>query len=296
MSDQCVALTRAEPTTLSITTDPDDEQFVNLWLNGRGAGTMRAYRRDCGRFFAFVRKPLRQVGLAEIQSFGQHLESLGLAPRSRHRTLSAVKSLFAFGLRLGYFPFDTTRPLRLPTARDGLTDRILNEAEVKAMIHCARTARDRLLMQLMYVAGVRVSEIAGLRWRDAIAHRSGGQITVFGKGAKTRTIRLEDPFWSSLIATRGAMPDEAPIFRSRKGGHLDTSQILRIVRAAARAAGIGKRVSPHWLRHCHASHALDHGAPIHLVQQTLGHSSVATTTRYLHARPSESSSRFLPSF
>ena len=83
------------------------------------------------------------------------------------------------------------------------------------------------------------------------------------------------------------------MFRSRRGGHLHPSQLLRIVRRAAKRAGITKAVSPHWLRHGHASHALDRGAPIHLVQATLGHASVATTGRYLHARPSESSSTYL---
>jgi integrase/recombinase XerD len=85
------------------------------------------------------------------------------------------------------------------------------------------------------------------------------------------------------------------MFPSRKGGgHLDASQVRRIVYAAAKKAGLEQKVSPHWMRHAHASHALDRSAPIHLVQATLGHSSVSTTGRYLHARPTESSSFYLP--
>jgi site-specific recombinase XerD len=83
------------------------------------------------------------------------------------------------------------------------------------------------------------------------------------------------------------------VFRSARGGHLDASQVHRIVKAAAARAGLAPAVSAHWLRHAHASHALDRGAPIHLVQATLGHASVATTGRYLHARPQDSSSRYL---
>lgn len=78
------------------------------------------------------------------------------------------------------------------------------------------------------------------------------------------------------------------------GGHLDRTQVYRIVKAAASRAGIEGNVSPHWLRHAHASHSLDRGAPLHLVQATLGHSSVATTERYLHARPNDSSAMYLP--
>jgi site-specific recombinase XerD len=85
------------------------------------------------------------------------------------------------------------------------------------------------------------------------------------------------------------------VFPSRKGGEpLTDSGIWRIVKQAAQRAGIEVPVSPHWLRHAHASHALDRGAPIHLVQVTLGHASITTTGRYLHARPKESSSKFLP--
>ena len=96
------------------------------------------------------------------------------------------------------------------------------------------------------------------------------------------------------MGLREGAPLEAPVFRSRKGRKaLSLRQVERIVQAAARRAGVELPVSPHWLRHAHASHALDRGAPIHLVQATLGHASVATTGRYLHARPTESSAKYL---
>ena len=100
--------------------------------------------------------------------------------------------------------------------------------------------------------------------------------------------------WNALLPLRKDAGDNQPVFRSRKGGHLDESQVWRIVRKAAKRAGIEKKVSCHWLRHAHASHALDRGAPIHLVQATLGHSSISTTGKYLHARPTDSSGSYLP--
>src|SRR5438477_370975 len=92
---------------------------------------------------------------------------------------------------------------------------------------------------------------------------------------------------------RGPAGAEEPVFRSRTGRRLDRGRVRMIVRQAAGRVGVAGAVSPHWLRHSHASHAVDHGAPIHLVQTTLGHSSVATTSAYLHARPGDSSARFL---
>ena len=114
-----------------------------------------------------------------------------------------------------------------------------------------------------------------------------------GKGGKTRVVLLSRTTWRALAALRGGAGTDDPVFWSRKSGALDPSAVHRVVKAAAERAGLDPAVSAHWLRHAHASHALDRGAPIHLVQATLGHASVATTGRYLHARPSESSSKYL---
>src|SRR5512142_2459772 len=128
-----------------------------------------------------------------------------------------------------------------------------------------------------------------------MAQQEGGQITVFGKGGKTRTVLLKPKNWQQLLGMKASATAVDALFRSRKGGGaLDPSQVRRIVYAAAKRAGLEQKVSPHWMRHAHASHALDRSAPIHLVQATLGHASVSTSGRYLHARPAESSSFYLP--
>lgn len=110
--------------------------------------------------------------------------------------------------------------------------------------------------------------------------------------------RTLKPYKNHLCQLRGDAGTHDPVFQSREGDdqglHLDRTQVYRIVSAAAFRAGIEGKVSPHWLRHSHASHSLEHGAPLHLVQATLGHSSIATTSRYLHARPNDSSGLYLP--
>lgn len=162
------------------------------------------------------------------------------------------------------------------------------------MIALEGQPRNKCLLLTLYAGGFRVAELCSLKWSDLQGRDTAGQITVFGKGSKTRTVLVPQSVWTSLMLLRGDAPQHAPVFRSRKGRHLDESQVWRIVRKAAKRAGIEKAVSAHWLRHAHASHALDRGAPIHLVQQTLGHSSVATTGKYLHARPADSSANYLP--
>jgi integrase/recombinase XerD len=270
-----------------------DETLIELWLHGRSVHTQRAYRSDAEQFLGFARKSLSEITLGDLQAFSDSLD-VGLEQASKHRHLSSIKSLFGFGHRIGYLPFDVARPLRLPALRDRLAERILTEAEVQRMLAMEGQPRNHALLYLLYASGVRVSECCGLKWRDLRERSEGGQITVLGKGGKTNTILLPRSVWNLLIGLRGSVLDDAAVFRSRKGKHLHPTQVRRIVLIAARRAGIAKAVSPHWMRHCHGSHALDHGAPIHLVQATLGHSSVATTGRYLHARPTESSSNYLP--
>jgi site-specific recombinase XerD len=272
-----------------------DEQLIAVWLHGRSEHTARAYRADVERFRRMTGKPLAAVTLADLQAFADTLEG---AQASRYRTLSAVKSLLGFGHRIGYLPFDVGRVLRLPAVRSRLAERILAEADLHRILNLERSPRNRAILTLLYASGVRVSELCGLSWRDLQPNGEGGQITVFGKGSVTCAIQIPASVWKLVMGLRpdGAGLDD-PVFASRKvktGGRLKPLGVLRVVRAAAKRAGIDLPVSPHWFRHAHASHALDRGAPIHLVQATLGHANINTTGRYLHARPQDSSSRFLP--
>ncbi len=174
-----------------------------------------------------------------------------------------------------------------------LGERILSEAEVQRLLALEPKPRNAALLRLAYGAGLRIAELCALTWRDVSARDEAGQITVFGKGGRTRVVLLPASLWRAVVALRrDAMLDD-PVFRSAKGGPLDPSAAHRVVKRAATRAGLPPAVSAHWLRHAHASHALEHGAPIHLVQATLGHASVATTGRYLHARPNDSSARYL---
>jgi integrase/recombinase XerD len=273
-----------------------DDNLVQLWLSMKASpATRRAYAAEAARFRAFAGKPIAWVTLADLQDYAASLGQGTLKPASQNRALTAVKSLLSFGQETGYLPYNVGAAVKLRPARDGLAQRILEESEVAKLIDAATEGRNRVMLKLLYSSGVRVSELCGLKWGDALPRKDGGQITVFGKGGKTRTILLKLQAWQQLLSIKGNAKAADPIFPSRKGGEaLDVSQVRRIVYAAARKAGFEKRVSPHWMRHAHASHALDRNAPIHLVQATLGHASVATTGRYLHARPTESSSFYLP--
>lgn len=268
-----------------------DERLLALWLHGRGPATMRAYESDARAFLAFVSKPLGAVSVGDVQAFGDSFA--GLASATQARKLSAVKSVLSYAHRLGYIPFNVGAPVRLPKIKATLAERIMPETSVHRMIALEADARNAALLLTLYGAGLRISEVCGLRWRDMAAREAAGQATIFGKGGKTRAVILPASVWSALVRLRGTAGPDGPVFLSAKGGPLDPSSVHRVVKAAAARAGLSADVSTHWMRHAHASHALDRGAPLSLVQSTLGHSNMATTGRYLHARPSESSGRFL---
>ena len=268
-----------------------DAHLMELWLHGRSPATRRAYAADASAFLAHAAKPLRSVTVGDVQAFAATLDHL--APASRARALSAVKSLVAFGHRLGYLSFDVGAVVRLPPIKATLAERILDEEAVHRMLALEQNPRNHALLRLLYLGGLRISEVAGLCWRDLTPRSKGGQVVVFGKGGRTRVILLPAGIWRELTTLRGEAQGDDPVFRSAKGGALGLPQVHRVVKAAAARAGLPEAVSAHWLRHAHASHALDRGAPIHLVQATLGHASVATTGRYTHARPNDSSARYL---
>ena len=270
-----------------------DTTLLALWLHGRPVATQRAYRADALAFLAFAQQELRACTLGDLQRYADQLAAEGQAPGSRAHRLAAVKSLCSFAHRLGYLPFDVGRPVRLPTRKNTLAERILPEADVQRILALEPGNRNRVLLRLLYAAGLRVSELCALCWRDVQPRDAGaGQVVVYGKGGKTRTVLLSAATGRELESLGRGAP-EAPVFRSRKGGALTPAQVWRIVRAAAARAGIAAAVSPHWLRHAHASHALDRGAPVHLVSSTLGHADLRTTSAYTHARPGDSSARYL---
>lgn len=122
-------------------------------------------------------------------------------------------------------------------------------------------------------------------------HGKGGKITVFGKGGKTRTIPLPTKMWAELVEIAPGDRD-APLF-STSHGALSATTVWRIVKRAAKRARLPDTVTTHGLRHSHASHSLDHGCPVHVLQSVLGHSSLVTTSKYVHVNSSESSADYL---
>ncbi len=281
--------------------NPDDI-VIETWLGTHKPHSQRAYRHDIDALRKAIEKPLQHVTLADLQVYAGTLTG---APATRARAVNAIKSLFAFARATGYTPFDVAMPLQVPDVPDTLAERILLEKQVTRLIDGEKNARNHAILSLLYYAGLRVSELTGLEWRNVTERQEGGgYVSAFGKRGKTRAIVISQELYVELLSLQGDAGAHDPVFLSREGGSLTAGQVENIVKQAALrvhlatfkdAKGVMRsHVSPHWLRHCFASHLLDRGAPIALVQQTLGHASLVATSRYTHVHPDASILQYLP--
>lgn len=272
----------------------EDDNLIGLWLGlFSSPSTVDLYARTIRQFRGMVRKPLRLVSVADLQGWLQSHPNLSASTRNVRMT--AIKSLYRFGMETGYLSFNPTVPLRGVPMKQTRAERILSEEEIQTLLQAPISARNRAFLYLLYAAGLRVSEAVNLQWRDVVARDNGAvQITVYGKGGKTRVVLVPETAAKLLQRVSEPEPDNF-IFHNPQDPTrpLWRSQAHRIVKAAAKAAGINPAISCHWMRHAHASHALERGASLVLVQKTLGHSDVKTTSVYLHVKPGESSGSHL---
>jgi site-specific recombinase XerD len=210
--------------------------------------------------------------------------------------VASVKSFLGFAHRVGYTRFNAGPLIKLKKAPRQVAQRIMGELEVRMLIRGARPGRDRLMLEVAYFGGLRVSELVSLTWSQVIRRDSGeAQLEVVGKGDKVRQVLIPTAIAGPLLASRGDAPTSAPAFGSvrRLGQPLTERAVNYILKNAAARAGVNPAASVHWLRHAHASHAIDNGAPITLVSATLGHADLKTTSVNAHARPGESSGQYL---
>jgi len=268
-----------------------DEKLIQLWLHGKAKHSRRAYALDIERFRAFIPKPLPAVTLEDLQRFA---DSLGeLAPASQKRTLASLKSLLSFGMKIGYVRFNVGAALMLKRPKNTLAERILAHEDVMRIIDREDKPRNHAILRFLYESGARVSELCNLKWRDVQPRENGAQATLFGKGDKTRHVLVSRRLYGQLTRMRGDAGPDAPVFPSKTGKPLDQPALFRMIRASTKRAGLEQAVSPHWFRHACASNSLDNGAPISLVKEQLGHSSLEITSVYTHARPADGLFKYL---
>ena len=249
--------------------------------------TLRSYRGDLEEFRGFLGRTRRldDVDGRVVRAYLAHLHARGLEPASVARKLAALRSWFRFLVRRGALGRNPAREVRAPRLPRKLVS-FLPIDETMALVDGralggAQRARDVAVLELLYASGLRVSELAGLDIADVDMNER--TVRVLGKGRKERIVpfggkaaRALDAYLASRAGLRG------PLWCNPRGGRLTVRSLHTIVRRSAQAAGIAQRVSPHTLRHTFATHLLDAGADLRVIQEFLGHSRLSTTQRYTH--------------
>jgi integrase/recombinase XerD len=297
MADEENRLPAIQITTLGrATRAQNDEQILESWLASlNSAHTRKNFEITARRFMPLL--PEGGLRAATVEDVRDVLTVItkGVSEAAGRQYVLRVKSMLGYAHRLGYLQFNAGATIKVRSdARNrgaNLAKRIISEVDVALLVRGARTRRDRVLLEVLYAGGPRVSEVASLMWSDVIPRdKEQVQLNIVGKGGVTRQVLLPAAVSRSLLSLRGEAAGDAFVFASgRAGTKLTERAILGTVKRAAARAGLVAPISPHWLRHAHASHAIDRGATLPEVQSTLGHGNIATTSGYLHARPETSS-------
>jgi integrase/recombinase XerD len=281
------------------------------WLRverGLAANSLSAYRRDLQRYAGWLRATGHAdpdtIDEAVVAAYVEWLKDARdddgrprYAPASIARALAAVRSFHRFCMEEGLLDSDPSDEVGSPRVPQGLP-KALSEAEVEALLGAvpgdgARPQRDRAILETLYGGGLRISELVGLDLGDLDLH--GGMARVLGKGAKERVVPLGRSARGALQEYLDAgrieldrsrnRADRNALFLNARGGRLTRQGAWLIVRGAGDRAGLRGRLYPHVLRHSCATHMLDHGADIRVVQELLGHASLSTTQVYTKVSP-----------
>jgi len=276
------------------------EAAIRSFLNylrvekGVSANTLDAYRRDVEKFAAFAagqRVTLDKVTRDEIVDFLRHLYHRRLDSRTVARHLVTIRHFFRFALAEGMISDDPAETVESPRFRSSLpmfltveeVERLIGQPDASTVIGL----RDKAMVEVMYSAGLRVSELCKLRLNDIYYDK--GYVRCIGKGDKERLVPIGR---RAIEVVRRYLKESRPklarentpplLFLSRKGGECSRHSFWKTISDCGRLAGIRKKLKPHMLRHSFATHLLDRGADLRAVQMMLGHSDIATTQIYTH--------------
>jgi integrase/recombinase XerD len=269
-----------------------DDFLVELRVErGLSPLTIAAYRRDLAQFTEHARGDRWRTDPASLNAFVKALQDAGAKGSTQARKSAAVRSFYSFALREGHATRDVPALVDAPKPGSYLPD-VLAPDDVLRILDAPPAdepagIRDRAILELLYGCGLRVSELVGLDTdRVDLPHQ---QVRVIGKGNKERRVPMGDEARERLqryrSGPRSAWTAGKPtpaVFVSQRGKRLTRESVWRLVKRWTRAAGVRERVTPHTFRHSFATHLLEGGADLRVVQALLGHASISTTQLYTH--------------
>ncbi len=288
------------------------QEVFNKYINYLGVErnvspyTVRNYTTDLLGFFHFLKtkgvSSLQEVDRHVLRDYLSHLMEQGFVKASIARKLSAIRSFYRYLLREGMMPTSPVATTSSPKL-DRRLPSFLTIEEVERLLKAPDLStpqgqRDQALMELLYASGLRVSELVNLDIGQV--NLDSCEIRVWGKGSKERVVLMGKPAAAALSAYLSQGRPEllgkkrnSALFVNRYGGRLIERRVQRILEKYTNIAGISKRVHPHMLRHTFATHLLDGGADLRVVQELLGHASLSSTQIYTHVSKSQAKKVYL---
>ena len=266
------------------------DKFIRYLEVQRAASehTVRAYRKDLDEFRKYVNKPPEDIVMIDVRGFVAEQIRNGLSKTTAGRRLGSVRSFLKFLHREGHIKTNPAKLVSTPKAQKMLP-KFLTVDDAFELIEKPEgigfmNARDRAILELLYSSGLRVSEVSGLKVEDINTRE--GLVKVSGKGKKERIVpvgsKAIDALKTYLVEKILLKRKSNVLFLNRTGTKLSDRGIRRIVVKYARLTGIEGQIGPHTLRHTFATHLLQGGADLRVIQELLGHSSLSTTQKYTH--------------
>ncbi len=270
------------------------DDFLSYIASEKGAApnTIEAYQRDIAAFFDFLKRhgaaQVAFINQDNIIAFLAQKKAAGYATASVSRACIVIKVLCRFLKREGYTESNVAQRLETPKLWQLIPDVVSCEEMERLLlqpdVNTSTGARDRAILEILYASGLRVSELCGLSIYDI----DDAFVKVLGKGRKERLVPIGKKalaavdHYLTLYRSQWDSERQTKLFLTKSGKSIDRIMTWRMIKRYAKQAGISKQISPHTLRHSFATHLLDNGADLRIIQEMLGHASISSTDRYTH--------------
>jgi site-specific recombinase XerD len=287
------------------TIENSDSKVIGMFLatkSTRSEKTANVYSGAINEFFRFLNyKSLRQINYSDLLEYVDYLNKpnplrkpVVLAISTQNRKIVTVKSLFKYAMRIGYITLNPAEPITTKRIDSRVAQRLLMPSELEALLCAAVEAGtvQTLIVFFFAVTGCRVSELAGIRWADFfLGAKSEICVSVTGKGNKNRILKIPDSLWRLIVQYRHEIglcaridpQNPSPFLVNSRDNPYTPLGLWEIIKKLKNAAGIGKNISPHWLRHTFATEvAKDENANLWQLQHDMGHANITTTQHYVH--------------
>lgn len=279
----------------------EESKLIASFLYQKPKNTRDAYESDIRKFLYFFRgMSLKNFTTSHIVVlFKNHPE---MKPSSKARLRSSLSSLYKFLIKQRYVETNPAAALDEIKVEDQTAYKVLSIDEVERLIEFSGNKRNQILLNLIFKTGMRVSEVINLKFNQIKKRGENHFLIVHGKGSKVRTVWISESDYNKILEFKNfesnkgetsSLNDEDYIFRSKKGlNQLSRNSVWKLIKVASKKAKISDKISPHWLRHTHATLALERGADLRVIQNTLGHESISTTVKYTKVGVGNSSSKY----